>query len=264
VLKWLGNTVNDGETAAPAFLFDSSASLEDRKTHSKEGLTFAPVFSSRTSYLSRLHIHIDSFEPGTGYAEHSDDYDIFIVVLSGAVEISGKTVNESGFIFHPANSPHSLQNSGSSAAQILVFEFEGIGKGMHSDADRLKEMQEWDLNSSSAARDIEKAIPPGARIILVDDNRLGVSYFKAYDAQPFIEHEGEYWGSPPFDETAIDELERMRSAGAGHLVFCWPAFWWFDYYRDFKSYIDSRFDHILTTDLVTVYSLQTGQDQERS
>ena len=263
-LKWLGNPVNDGNKAASAFLFDSRARIEDKKIRSKKGLTFTHLFSAQTSYLGKLHIHIDCFEPGTGYAEHSDPYDIFIVVLSGVVETLEKKVSASGFIFHPANVVHSLQNVASSTAQILVIEFEGIGKGMHSDTDRLEEMREWEASSLSAAIDIEKIVPQGTRIILVDDNQLGVSYFKVYHVQPFLEHKGEYWGSPPFDETAINELERMRSTGAEYLVFCWPAFWWLDYYRDFKAYIDSNFDKVLMTNHVAIYNLQTGQTKERA
>jgi hypothetical protein len=41
---------------------------------------------------------------------------------------------------------------------------------------------------------------------------------------PLVEREGQYWGSPADDAAAIEELERLRRAGAGFAAFAWPAF----------------------------------------
>ncbi len=45
----------------------------------------------------------------------------------------------------------------------------------------------------------------------------------------FLERDGHYWGTPPDDETAIGELERVRRSGIRFVIFAWPAFWWLDH-----------------------------------
>jgi hypothetical protein len=75
---------------------------------------------------------------------------------------------------------------------------------------------------------------------------------------PFLEHDGQYWGPPPDDATALREFERLRQAGAAFLAVAWPAFWWLDYYTDFHRHLRGRYRCLLENDRLIVFDLQRG------
>lgn len=53
---------------------------------------------------------------------------------------------------------------------------------------------------------------------------------------------GTYAGHHPADsESAIAELERVRSAGAGYLLIPGPTLWWLDHYADFAGHLAARY-----------------------
>jgi hypothetical protein len=74
---------------------------------------------------------------------------------------------------------------------------------------------------------------------------------------PFLEHNGQYWGSPVDDESAIRELKRMRQDGAGYVVFLWPAFWWFDYYHGLRDYLYAQFPCVLSNSRLIAFDLRS-------
>ncbi|BAY48731.1 glycosyl transferase family protein [Scytonema sp. HK-05] len=113
----------------------------------------------------------------------------------------------------------------------------------------------WSERLEIAIREIAAVIPTGKRFILVDENQWGAEIFPEFDALPFLEHEGQYWGAPSDDETAIRELERMRDCGASFMVIGWPAFWWLDYYSQFRNYLNSNFRCILHNSRLVVFDL---------
>jgi len=73
--------------------------------------------------------------------------------------------------------------------------------------------------------------------------------------RPFLERDGQYWGAPPDDDTAISELERMRRLGVRFVIFAWPAFWWLEHYREFHNYLRSNFQCALQNDRVIAFNL---------
>jgi hypothetical protein len=255
VLKWLGEPSGHGEDTKPGLWQECQEELPGKTTYSRNGMRFTSIYSSRTPYLSRLHIHFDTFEPGQGYSAHSDSYDIFLFVSCGQVRINQRTVIDGGFYYHPATQQHELKNTGYGIAKILVIEIHGIGRGLEFDVKKIQALKEWELLASRSSIEIAQSVPAGSSIILIDDNQIGKEYFKGFTVSPFIEHEGHYWGPPPFDETAIDELERMRSGGAQFLVFCWPSFWWLDYYKQFKNYIDQTYIQKSSTNSTIIYDI---------
>jgi len=105
------------------------------------------------------------------------------------------------------------------------------------------------------ARDIAAVIPPGGRFILVDDDAVRGALAVGPRAIPFLERDGQYWGRPADDATAIREVERLREAGAGFIVFVWPALWWLDYYTGFHDYLRTRFTSLARTPQVVVFDL---------
>jgi hypothetical protein len=107
-----------------------------------------------------------------------------------------------------------------------------------------------------AAQEVASLIPPGRTIILVDDAEFGGRVGAGHCLVPFLERDGQYWGPPPDDETAIREFERLRHAGADFLIFGWPAFWWLDYYSRLHEYLRSRFRCLLRNERVVVFDLR--------
>ncbi|MDP8922821.1 MAG: hypothetical protein M3O34_08090 [Chloroflexota bacterium] len=108
-----------------------------------------------------------------------------------------------------------------------------------------------------AKRELAGVLPDGDPFIMVDDNQWGTGAVVAgRRAIPFLERDGQYWGKPPDDATAIRELERLRQSGARFIVFGWPAFWWLDHYAEFHRHLRSRFRCLLENDRVVVFDLR--------
>jgi hypothetical protein len=115
----------------------------------------------------------------------------------------------------------------------------------------------WLKQTVIAAKDIESLIPAKDVFILVDEASFNVDIFARWKIIPFIEHNGQYWGPPQDDVTAISELERLRTAGANFIVLGWPTFWWFDHYREFYRYLNSRFQRVLQNERLTLFDLRS-------
>jgi SAM-dependent methyltransferase len=104
-------------------------------------------------------------------------------------------------------------------------------------------------------QDIQAVVPAQALWILVDAGAFEGAMVAGRRTLPFLERNGQYWGNPPDDATAIHELERLRRAGAGWLVFAAPAFWWFESYPDFSQHVRVSFRCVKRNDRVVIFDL---------
>ena len=69
--------------------------------------------------------------------------------------------------------------------------------------------------------------PPESTFLLVNDDQWEEEKsLNAFRVIPFLERDGQYWGPPASDKTAVRELERLRRAGADYIVFAWCSYWW--------------------------------------
>lgn len=119
------------------------------------------------------------------------------------------------------------------------------------------ERNSWFQRLQQATEEIASRVPPGATFVLVDDEEWGMEKEWADRRRcAFLEREGEYWGAPPDDETAIREVERLKASGVEFLVFAWPAFWWLDYYAEFRRHLHARFRCLLENERVIVFDLR--------
>jgi SAM-dependent methyltransferase len=116
---------------------------------------------------------------------------------------------------------------------------------------------DWVERLYLAARDITDVIPEEEAFILVDDENFGSLLTAGRRTIPFLQREGRCAGPPPNDETAIQEVERLRRSGANFLVFAWPAFWWLDHYKIFRDYLISNFRCVLRNDRVVAFNLKS-------
>jgi SAM-dependent methyltransferase len=107
-----------------------------------------------------------------------------------------------------------------------------------------------------ATREVEALVPPAGAFILIDGGKWGLGAAGGRRPIPFLERDGQYWGPPPDDETAVRELERLRRAGASFLVLGWPAFWWREYYAGFHGYVRARFPCLLENERLVVFDLR--------
>ena len=116
---------------------------------------------------------------------------------------------------------------------------------------------EWLERLRLTKEEIAALIPPADDFILVDEGEWGGSgSIAGRHAIPFLERDGQYWGPPPDDETAVRELERLRRGGASHIVFAWPAFWWLDHYADFRRYLRATYRCALENDRLVAFDLR--------
>lgn len=145
------------------------------------------------------------------------------------------------------------------SASLLV---EHLGRqGIATDPELWKQRNPgyiWMRQLHVAIDELAALIPPGETFILVNEDSWEPGEIaEGRYAVPFLEKDGQYWGPPPDDATAIRELERLRASGARYITFAWSAFWWLDYYGEFHGYLRSTFERVLNDDHLVVFDLRT-------
>jgi glycosyltransferase involved in cell wall biosynthesis len=106
---------------------------------------------------------------------------------------------------------------------------------------------------------IDALIPRGERFILVDEGASGsrpilpdrtVVRFPSVASDPR--------GRPANDDAAVMDLEKMRLAGAGFVVFIKPALWWLDSYQGLRHHLESHYSCDLVTENLVAFDLRNG------
>ena len=132
-------------------------------------------------------------------------------------------------------------------------------EGIRVDRELWKQGSWW--HRQAAAIEALRGLPdPGGPLLLVDEGAWGSGPVAGRETLPFLERDGVSWGSPADDATAIRELERMRAAGAGTLVFVWSTFWWLEQYRDFRAHLERRYPQLLRDDNLVVFDLSRTRE----
>ncbi len=124
---------------------------------------------------------------------------------------------------------------------------------------------QWPQQLATATAELRQMLPVGTTFILVNDDQWGNESraLKGYKAFPFLEHDGQYWGPPGDDRTAVRELERLRRAGATHVVFAWSSFWWLDYYAGFHQYLRASCVKILENARLIIFRLSPDAEASK-
>jgi hypothetical protein len=125
-------------------------------------------------------------------------------------------------------------------------------RGIDEEAERVEERAKL----ARLQEDLAALLPPGAVLILADEDCYRDRLTADRPVLPFLERDGQYWGAPPDDDTAIRELERLRRSGASFLAFAWPAFWWLDCYAGFHRHLRCQFRCALENDHLVVFDLR--------
>jgi hypothetical protein len=119
---------------------------------------------------------------------------------------------------------------------------------------------EWLVAIKKAVNELKRVIPRGRAFILLDEHQWVPDSYGAViegrTALPFPEHLGQYAGPPVDEESAIDEVERLRKDGAAYLVVAWPAFWWLSHYSGLHRYLRATFPCLVRNDRLIIFDLQ--------
>jgi SAM-dependent methyltransferase len=99
-------------------------------------------------------------------------------------------------------------------------------------------------------------IPEGEAYIVIDDVTWQEADSGGRRVIPFLERDGEYWGAPPDDDTAIRELKRLRQDGVNYAVVAWTSFWWLEHYSKFHKYLRDASRSVVETDRLIVFDLR--------
>ena len=117
---------------------------------------------------------------------------------------------------------------------------------------------DWTQRLRLATAELLNLIPAGTHFILVDEGQWGaLRDFARHRVIPFLEKGGRYWGLPPDDGVAINEVNRLRQLGASYIAFAWPSFWWFEHYTALHRYLRSSFPEVLANERLVVYQLRS-------
>jgi len=141
-----------------------------------------------------------------------------------------------------------------------ILGYKPIRDGTYIDEHILYDVKDrkWLKQIRSVTRELTALTSRDDRLILVDECAWGPEVVPGRRTIPFIERDGQYWGRPVDDETAIRELERLRCSGANFMVFGSPAFWWLDHYTGLQKYLGSKYRCILKNKRIVVFDLRSS------
>jgi hypothetical protein len=138
--------------------------------------------------------------------------------------------------------------------RAITNQFRDMGVSTEAEAWKRSSWLHW---LHAATEQIAEVVPSGDLVILVDEEQWGTDGMVGGRRRvPFLERDGQYWGPPPDDATAIGELERLRGAGARFIAFAWPAFWWLDHYAGMREHLRSTYRCVLENDRLVVFDLR--------
>jgi hypothetical protein len=114
----------------------------------------------------------------------------------------------------------------------------------------------WAVEANCILLAVRKAVTPNRPYILVQGDDLPVA--DPY-AIPVLEQNGQWWGFPADDETAIEELQRQRQTGTASIVFVKDTFWFRDSYPQFWKHLRSTSRCTVDSEDLIVFDLQREQ-----
>lgn len=111
-----------------------------------------------------------------------------------------------------------------------------------------------------AAQEISSHLEDSKPFVLIDECTIMDRLKHAHQPLPFMQQDG-YFAGPPIDSNAaIEAVEKLRLRGVNKLVFVWPAFWWFDFYIDFRDYLTTQFSCIEKNSRIIMFDLASLPD----
>jgi hypothetical protein len=115
-------------------------------------------------------------------------------------------------------------------------------------------------------RVVDRLVPEGATVIVVskgDDELLALEGRRGWH---FPQNGDSAWaGYYPSDGTiATAHLETLRERGGDFFVLPSTAFWWFDYYPEFRDHLARTYRRLWLDDSCAIYALRSDESQRAS
>jgi glycosyltransferase involved in cell wall biosynthesis len=117
----------------------------------------------------------------------------------------------------------------------------------------------WFYRLRTVTAQIQQIVPEGDKFLMVENGNWGMDKSIGRTPLPFLERDGLHFGSPPDDQTALSELERMRRDGAKFIVFGWPAFWWREHYPIFWKSLARQFKLVTENEDLIAFDLRNRE-----
>ena len=141
-------------------------------------------------------------------------------------------------------SPNSKKESSGRDSEANKALAELRGRGLESPKSFVSSKQhDYEKLIFRVRKMVAEFLPSGATVLVVskgDGELLRLQGKKAWHF-PCTEA-GDYPSHYPADSAAaIDHLEQLRAKGAGYILFPATAFWWLDFYADFRRHLDSHY-----------------------
>ena len=108
---------------------------------------------------------------------------------------------------------------------------------------------------------VRTTVPRGRTVLVVSRGDEQFVRLEGRRGWHFPRHEDGRWGGfhPASSQDAISHLESLRSQGAQYLVFPETAFWWLDYYGEFKDHLEDRYRLLSTSDTCQIYDIRASR-----
>lgn len=114
---------------------------------------------------------------------------------------------------------------------------------------------EWEQTLRDIAQTVRQLTPARANVAMVDKYDPTLLHFSRRRGWHFPDRRLLPDGYPPDSETAIAHLEEIRKLGAEYIVFPSAAFWWLDYYEDFRQHLDKCYQRAWGNENCIIYQL---------
>jgi 4-amino-4-deoxy-L-arabinose transferase-like glycosyltransferase len=115
-----------------------------------------------------------------------------------------------------------------------------------------RDYRPWQLPAYRTAAEMRRILRPNDLIMVPDEGDPLIIYYSGHKGWHFME---EFGWHPGTSAEAIGELERLRAQGGRYFVVSYYQLWWFDYYKDFRTYLDTRYHRVAESPEYVVYDL---------
>ncbi len=142
-------------------------------------------------------------------------------------------------------------------ARGVSHRLESIGDANHTCAviRKGKTTWRWMQQLHLLGQDFLRCVPSREPLVLIDLDTVRFQLASGHRGLPFIERDGQYWGSPPDDDAAIVELHQARQRGLKYIAIAWPAFWFMEKYPKAAAELQNRANCLLRNERVMLFKL---------
>ena len=113
----------------------------------------------------------------------------------------------------------------------------------------------WEQVLESIAATMRRVIPAQARVATVDKWDPTLLHLSRRRGWHFPDRNTLPDGYPPTSQIAIHHLEELRRRQATYLVLPSAAFWWLDFYTEFRRHLDTYYRRILQDEHCIIFDL---------